>query len=220
MDRIRQCADESGCTLGNLFEYLSDFCAAMPKPVVMLIDEVDSASDNQVFLDFLALLRGYYLQREEFPTFQSVILAGVYDIRNLKQKLRPESEHKRNSPWNIAAKFDVDMDLEPDGIRGMLAEYEGDWHTGMDIAKMAELLYDEPCGYPFLVSRLCQLMDEKIPMPLTANRTALQTAPGKVPPPGRWEKAAVPPAPAPPAPWRCPNREHSPGCWPGFCVSG
>ena len=31
------------------------------KPVVMMIDEVDSASNNQVFIDFLAQLRGYYL---------------------------------------------------------------------------------------------------------------------------------------------------------------
>lgn len=28
-------------------------------------------------------------------------LAGVYDIKNLKLKLRPESEHQYNSPWNI-----------------------------------------------------------------------------------------------------------------------
>lgn len=37
------------------------------------------------------------------PTFHSVILAGVYDIKNLKLKIRPEEEHKYNSPWNIAA---------------------------------------------------------------------------------------------------------------------
>ena len=84
--------------MAELFEELSEFCASAPKPVVLMIDEVDSASNNQVFLDFLALLQGYYLQRGEFSTFQSVILAGVYDIRNLKQKVRPDSEHKHNSP--------------------------------------------------------------------------------------------------------------------------
>ena len=162
LDRIKRYGDES-CTMSVLFEELSEFCGSVPKPVVLLIDEVDSASNNQVFLDFLALLRGYYLQREEFPTFQSVILAGVYDIRNLKQKVRPDSEHKHNSPWNIAAAFDVEMDLDAEGIAGMLAEYEADYHTGMDVGRMAELLYEETSGYPFLVSRLCQLMDEQIP---------------------------------------------------------
>jgi hypothetical protein len=54
------------------------------------------------------------------------------------------------------------MNLEADGIAGMLAEYEADYHTGMDVRRMAQLLYEETCGYPFLVSRLCKLMDEEI----------------------------------------------------------
>lgn len=50
-----------------------------------MIDEVDSAANNQVFIDFLAQLRAQYLDREFYPGFQSVILAGVYDIKNLKR---------------------------------------------------------------------------------------------------------------------------------------
>lgn len=96
-------------TLGDLFQYLSDLCDSADKPVVLMVDEVDSATNNQVFLDFLAQLLGYYLTREECPIFHSVILAGVYDIKNLKLKLRSEVEHKYNSPWNIAADFHVDM---------------------------------------------------------------------------------------------------------------
>ena len=65
------------------------------------IDEVDSASNNQVFIEFLAQLRSYYLKRDKTPIFHSVILAGVYDIKNLKLKLRPDSEHQYNSPWNV-----------------------------------------------------------------------------------------------------------------------
>lgn len=149
-------------TLQELFENLSDICAAAGKPVVLMIDEVDSATNNQVFLDFLAQLRAGYIRRAAQPAFWSVILAGVYDVKNLKRKIRPESEHKVNSPWNIAADFDVDMSLSKEGIAGMLEEYEADYHTGMDIDEMAGRLYDETSGYPFLVSRLCQLMDEKV----------------------------------------------------------
>ena len=29
-----------------------------------------------------------------------MILAGVYDIKSLQVKLRPNEEHKTNSPWN------------------------------------------------------------------------------------------------------------------------
>ena len=77
----------------------------MEQPVVLMVDEIDSASNNQIFLDFLAQLRDGYLEREELATFHSVILAGVYDIRNLKLKIRPEEEHKYNSPWNVAAEI-------------------------------------------------------------------------------------------------------------------
>ena len=148
----------------SLFEVLLRVCACSDKPVVLLIDEVDSATNNQVFLDFLAQLRGCYMERDSkgTVTFQSVILAGVYDVKNLKRKLRPEEEHKMNSPWNIAAEFDVYMSLTKDGIMGMLAEYAADHHDSMDVEAMAGLLYDYTSGYPYLVSRLCKLMDEKI----------------------------------------------------------
>lgn len=48
-------------TMKNLFELLSDFCAASSKPIVLIIDEVDSAVNNIVFFDFLAQLRAYYI---------------------------------------------------------------------------------------------------------------------------------------------------------------
>ena len=47
-------------------------------------------------------------------------------------------------------------------IAGMLQEYENDYLTGMDIPQIAGLLYEYTSGYPFLVSRLCKLMDEEI----------------------------------------------------------
>lgn len=76
--------------LRRLFELLQMFCESSPRPVVLMIDEADSASDNQVFLDFPAQLRSYYLERESAGTvtFQSVILAGVYDIRNVTPLLQ------------------------------------------------------------------------------------------------------------------------------------
>ena len=144
----------------DLFVTLSEWCEMSSKPIVLMIDEVDSASNNQVFLDFLAQLRGYYLERTEFPTFQSVILAGVHDIRNLRQKIRPDAEHKHNSPWNIASNFDIDMSFSVSDIAGMLTEYEQDHHTGMDIQKLSQLIYDYTSGYPVLVSSICKYMDE------------------------------------------------------------
>ena len=56
--------------MDELFVFLSSMCERCERPVILMIDEVDSASNNQVFIDFLAQLRGYYLRREDEPTFQ------------------------------------------------------------------------------------------------------------------------------------------------------
>lgn len=153
---------ERNITLSTLFKVLSKWCGQSEKPVVLIVDEVDSATNNQVFIDFLAQLRGYYINRDIKPTFQSVILAGVYDIKNIKQKFRKDEEHKNNSPWNIAADFLIDMSFSAVEIAGMLEDYEYDRHTNMNIEEISELLHAYTSGYPFLVSRLCKLMDERI----------------------------------------------------------
>lgn len=91
------------------------------KPVVLMIDEVDQAGNHKLFLTFLGMLRRKFLDRRAEPTFCSVILAGVHDIKNLKLRIRPAEEHQYNSPWNIAADFAVDMSFSMSDIAGMLA---------------------------------------------------------------------------------------------------
>ncbi len=149
-------------SLIKLSRLISQLCNVSAKPVILFIDEADQAGNNKSFLEFLGLLRDKYLKRRERPTFWSVILASVYDIKNLKLKLRPQEDHQYNSPWNIAADFDIDMNFTRTDIEGMLISYENDYHTGMDIRLMAGLMYDYTSGYPFLVSRLCKIIDEKI----------------------------------------------------------
>lgn len=129
---------DTGVRLADFFDCLSGWCGQTEKPIVLLIDEVDTASDHQVFLDFLAQLRAAYLDRDEMPAFQSVILAGLYDIKNLKLRIRPDSERKYNSPWNIAAKLPVDLSFSKGQIAAMLEEYESDRQTGMDVQSVAD----------------------------------------------------------------------------------
>lgn len=148
--------------LEDLSDLISELCICSEKPVVLMIDEVDQAGDHKLFLTFLGMLRRKFLDRRAEPTFRSVILAGVHDIKNLKLRIRPAEEHQYNSPWNIAADFMVDMSFSVSDIIGMLEEYESDVHTGMNIRNIAELLYDYTSGYPFLVSRLCKIMDEQL----------------------------------------------------------
>lgn len=144
-----------------LSNFISKLCVEAESPVVLIIDEVDQASNQEMFLAFLGMLRDKYLKRKNRPTFQSVILAGVYDIKNLKLKIRQGEEHQYNSPWNIAAKFSVDMSFSEKDIAGMLGEYEKDYKTGMDVEEISHMIYDYTSGYPFLVSYICKVIDEE-----------------------------------------------------------
>ncbi|MCC8045990.1 MAG: AAA-like domain-containing protein [Clostridiales bacterium] len=173
----------------DLDEKITRLCQDVGKKVILMIDEVDKSSDNQLFLAFLGLLRTKYLAQlaGKDTTFWSVILAGVYDIKNLKQKLHPGEESKYNSPWNIAVSFTVDMSFTAKDIASMLREYEADWQTGMEIEKVSQILYDYTSGYPFLVSRLCQILAENLKEDSTKqerqaawNEEAIQNAVGRI----------------------------------------
>ncbi|MDM8527649.1 AAA-like domain-containing protein [Anaerolineales bacterium HSG24] len=134
------------------------------KSVVLLIDEVDKSTNNQLFLDFLGMLRYKYLQRDtgQDYTFQSVILAGVHDIKTLKSKIRPDGVRSYNSPWNIAIDFEVDLSFAPNEIETMLQDYRREKQIQPDIPVISEKLYYYTSGYPYLVSKLCKFIDEKI----------------------------------------------------------
>jgi len=145
-------------------EFITNIVEYTGKKVVLIIDEIDKSSNNQLFLDFLGMLRNKYLLRNEGQdyTFQSVILAGVYDVKTLKIKVRPDEEHKYNSPWNIATEFNVDMSFSKDEIMTMIDDYCSDTKVTMDKEYFAQRLYYYTSGYPFLVSKLCKIIDEEI----------------------------------------------------------
>jgi len=169
--------DLSVTSFTTLDAHITKMCKG--KKVVLLIDEVDKTSHNRVFLHFIGMLREkFLLYREDMDyTFHSVILAGVYDIKNIKLKMIEEgiyiptaTESKLyNSPWNIAADFEIDMSFTPMEISTMLSEYESDHKTEMDIAAISEEIYIYTSGYPFLVSRICQHIDEKLDKDWTIN---------------------------------------------------
>jgi AAA-like domain/PD-(D/E)XK nuclease superfamily len=156
--------------LDGLADAIANFVKKAQKKTVLFIDEVDKSSNNQLFLSFLGMLRDKYLDRDKTPTFHAVVLAGVHDIKTLKLKLRPGAEAKLNSPWNIAADFEVDMNLRPFEIIPMLEEYAADRGVRLDTAEIAEGLFYYTSGQPFLVSKLCKIFDEK-QLPEKAEKT-------------------------------------------------
>lgn len=147
-------------SLKQLDEMITEFVKKTDKKVVLMIDEVDKSSNNQLFISFLAMLRNKYLERNIFKTFHSVVLAGLHDIKTLKLKIRPDVEQKYNSPWNFAVEYMVDMNLQPAEIKPMLEEYAADKGVKMNTQQIADRLFYYTSGYPFLVSKLCKMLDE------------------------------------------------------------
>jgi Predicted AAA-ATPase len=150
--------------LGDVSLLITELVNKTQKKCVMLIDEVDKSSNNQLFLDFLAMLRYKYLNRFNIAdaTFHSVVLAGLYDVKSLRLKLGLNEEAKYNSPWNIAADFNVVMELQPNEIVPMLEDYCQEQNVTMDTEGVAHALFYYTSGYPFLVSALCKIVDEDI----------------------------------------------------------
>ncbi len=151
-------------TMDDLSYVITKFIKKVNRKVILMIDEVDKSSNNQLFLSFLGMLRNKYLLRNagKDKTFSSVILAGVHDVKSLKLKIRPDEEHKYNSPWNIASDFDVDMSFSKEEIGTMLDDYIENKEVKLDKEYFSERLYFYTSGYPFLVSKLCKIIDEKI----------------------------------------------------------
>ncbi|BBE30637.1 hypothetical protein OSSY52_07780 [Tepiditoga spiralis] len=152
-------------SMSQLSEEITRINKLTNKKIVLMIDEVDKSSNNQLFLNFLGMLRTKYLESNKGKdyTFYSIILAGVHDVKSLKTHIRPNEEIKYNSPWNIAVDFDIDLSFNSDEISTMIVDYYNDRGYELNNVKyISEKLYYYTSGYPFLVSKLCQIIDEEM----------------------------------------------------------
>jgi len=162
-DVLKKCGKDSN-NFNDLSRAITDLIRKTNKDVVLIIDEVDKSSNSRVFLKFLGLLRNKYLARNsgEDITFKSVILSGVHDIKNLKLAIRDESSVRFNSPWNISAKFKVDLSFSSEEIKSMLLDYSEETGIKFNTSLIADEIYKFTNGYPYLVSDICLIIDEDL----------------------------------------------------------
>lgn len=147
-----------------LSKVISKLISKYNKNFVLIIDEIDQSSNNEIIINFLGMLRKKYLSRSsgKASTFHNVILAGVHDVKSLKIKIRPDEEHKYNSPWNIASDFNIDMSFSKKEIETMLTDYVNSTGAKLNKGYFSDKLYFYTSGYPFLVSKLCKIIDETL----------------------------------------------------------
>ena len=128
-----------------LRESLRRWARQDPRPLVLLIDEIDSLPE-QGLVSVLAQLRtGYYSRPESFP--QSVVLCGVRDIRDY-----PGADG--GSPFNISADSLRLGDFSPDEVAELLAQHTRE--TGQEFSPAAlKRVWRQTRGQPWLVNALC-----------------------------------------------------------------
>ena len=143
--------DEIG-PYGALGELLNRWAEADRKPLVLLIDEIDSLVGDTL-ISVLRQLRAGYVQRpERFP--QSVVLCGVRDVRDYRIHSGTDgSVILGGSAFNIKARSMRLGDLSREEVLALLGQHTEE--TGQRFAPEAlETIWARTQGQPWLVNAL------------------------------------------------------------------
>ncbi|KJJ83830.1 ATPase domain protein, prokaryote domain protein [Candidatus Omnitrophus magneticus] len=75
----------------TLENYLIDWASSQSKPIVLLLDEIDSLYDDVLVSILRQLRNGFQGRPKHFPS--TIALVGLRDVRDYKLKVRPEKLH-------------------------------------------------------------------------------------------------------------------------------
>ena len=137
---------------GALGETLVRWSSASPRPLVLLIDEIDSLVGDTL-ISVLRQLRSNYDRRpRQFP--QSVVLCGVRDVRDYRIFSSREGTHVQGgSAFNIKATSLRLGDFSEGDVRALLAQHTAERETAFERGVM-ERIWALTCGQPWLVNAL------------------------------------------------------------------
>ena len=128
-------------------------CAeADPRPLVLLIDEIDTLIGDTLLAVLRQLRAGYAQRPRSFP--QSVVLCGVRDVRDYS--IRSSTEKALiagGSAFNVKAESLRLGDFSRDEALSLLAQHTGE--TGQEFTAGAlETVWEQSQGQPWLVNAL------------------------------------------------------------------
>ena len=137
---------------GALREVLTRWAQADPKPLVLLIDEIDSLIGDTLLAVLRQLRAGYVLRPISFP--QSVVLCGVRDVRDYRiQSTAENAIIAGGSAFNIRAESLRLGDFSPDEVHTLLSQHTET--TGQIFAEDAQNeIWKLTRGQPWLVNAL------------------------------------------------------------------
>ena len=133
---------------------LRRWTVSLPKPLVLLVDEIDTLIGDSLISVLRQLRAGYDLRPTHFP--QSVILCGVRDMRDYRIfSAKDQNYTSGGSAFNIKAKSLRLGDFTGTEVRALLAQHTRE--TGQAFRPSAmERVWDLTQGQPWLVNALAQ----------------------------------------------------------------
>ena len=132
--------------------FLARWSAADPRPLVLLVDEIDALVGDTLVSVLRQLRAGYVNRPERFP--QSVILCGVRDVRDYRIRASSEREVVTGgSAFNIKAESLRLGDFGPAEVEALLGQHTE--QTGQVFEPRAvETVWEQTRGQPWLVNAL------------------------------------------------------------------
>ena len=131
---------------------LTRWSEADPRPLVLLLDEVDALVGDSLLALLRQLRAGYERRPSAFP--QSVVLCGLRDVADYRMEV--ESGKRviaAGSPFNIVAKSLRLGDFTEEETSALLAQHTGE--TGQEfLPAAAKTAWDQTRGQPWLVNAL------------------------------------------------------------------
>ena len=126
---------------------------ADPRPLVLLIDEIDSLVGDTLLSVLRQLRSGYDQRPDAFP--HSIILCGVRDVRDYRIHSATEDRLVLGgSAFNIKSESLRLGDFSEQEIRALLAQHTA--ATGQGFTEQAQaLIHTRTAGQPWLVNALC-----------------------------------------------------------------
>ena len=137
---------------GALGEALARWSEADPRPLVLLVDEIDALVGDTLLAVLRQLRAGYVRRPRGFP--QSVVLCGVRDVRDYRIHSSAEKAIiAGGSAFNVKARSLRLGDFSRNDVVALLAQHTGE--TGQAFEPDAlETIWTQTRGQPWLVNAL------------------------------------------------------------------
>ncbi len=144
----------------SLQNYLTEWTLQNTKPIVLLIDEIDSLYDDNLVSILRQLRNGFQFRPKAFPS--SIALVGLRDVRDYKMKTNPEEKSLGGgSPFNIKAESFTLKNFSLQEVTNLFALHTHD--TGQVFTEaVTKLIYHYTAGQPWLVNAMAHEIVNKI----------------------------------------------------------